>query len=1074
MVDKWKSADGGIDVMAWEQLWRFTAASVGRMEGKGGKGKAKEIGQEVHLEAVALLKALLGPTIDEDGSTTFPTPVMSAKYASAKASLMSTLFQTISYLLSNISPHPPHRQLQLSSLQLLRPLVGYLKGQHPVLASLLPGVVSGMSKLVSAEGNGMKGDVAVAAAGLVEDVLALTLGDEEMTELGVLRGKVHDLSQLAAEWENEAEPLAETDPPPPSPTPSIASRSASKLDPFPPLTASYLSFTCSQLYQAIPPILVTLSSHPSDSARTASASLAASILKRSPEALSILIPACTRTLLFLSQDDFDLVRIGAQRYLRRLMSDGQTDLNLLDILSQSMSSLPRSITSGQDDKVIHEATIITAISEVIQATAKISSGGNAIEALLGPEGKVERWSWSLLDCLEFGKPAGWSAANPAARAAMLGWGQSPVSGLIEGSDPSSEAGDLPDFPHLPFRYVESAITSRAISRMLEHLGQAGGEFALHSVDYLLSFARNHRSNGSTRSAAALWIAERLLQGIADGQVEGPEGKVGKKTRRIAKECARVVVSIDEEEDDDGYAGSTAERDEVPSDALVERGKGINAITTLLDRPMAPNGHAASETRRLHLAAQQILLTCRGLSLLSTSARILSSSFRPLLLHALYAVIAHTASPHVIVRDYADTALFLTAYHTGYASPKNMILDNVDYVINVVSLRLSPSRLSIHAPLVLIAMIRLVGSEIVPLVHDVVDEIFDALDDYHGYETLASSLLAVLVTLIQVMAVDIKAEGLSEERLRKIAELRRVDAAPDPEKDFQRFENWYGERQAKREEEMADILQRAPQRAWSKLPDSGGAGTEAEGGEAELDLNDVEIPLTRSQEVCKAILEKSIYFLSHQNPFLRSRVLSLVAAAVPVLASANRECDLLPLIDRGWNVIITRLTDSEGYVVSAAAEVIASLAEHTGDFMGRRILDQAWPKFKYLLKTQQDKDQYSALAPVRGVRGGSTESSFTASFRLHMAILKAMKWVAAEVPVADSVVWEMAVAFRPFLDYRANADLRQAAREVYAELERRDEDAVWMVMQSTIGAMRQGVWSYIHLPGYNLDVDPERR
>jgi hypothetical protein len=318
-----------------------------------------------------------------------------------------------------------------------------------------------------------------------------------------------------------------------------------------------------------------------------------------------------------------------------------------------------------------------------------------------------------------------------------------------------------------------------------------------------------------------------------------------------------------------------------------------------------------------------------------------------------------------------------------------------------------------------------------------------------------------VCLIQVMSADLGAEGVSDERRQKMDEMRRVDKPPNPEQDFARFAKWYDDRDGLREREIGEILERAPQQDWAGLSKE----TDEAQEEAPPAVDDSEPPLTRSQEVCKQILNQSIYFLSHSSPFLRSRVLALIAAAVPVLAGGNREGDLLPLIDRAWGIIIIRLSDAEGYVATAAAEVIAALAEHTGDYMGRRILDHAWPKFKSLLAAQQAKDQHSAL--VRNTARVGGPSSHTTSHRLHIAILNAMKWVAAEVPVDDSVVWGMAVAFRPFLDRRAHEAVQDLAKRVYAGLVARDGDLVWVVLRNTVNADRGGVWGYLREPG--LDV-----
>jgi hypothetical protein len=646
-------------------------------------------------------------------------------------------------------------------------------------------------------------------------------------------------------------------------------------------------------------------------------------------------------------------------------------------------------------------------------------------------------------------------ANTAERTAELGWNRGLVTSslpLLIGS--SDDAGTTPEerasFPRLSLRYVDSEKTVRDLAAMLQALGSAGGESALHSVDYMIRFAKAHRTRETAKAASAVWVAEMLLGGVArshDGD------RAPKAVRKMAKSVVRVLVDMDEDEDDDvEWEGAPA--DDEASDALVERTKGVDQITTLLDRSPASNSTAAHETRRLHAEAQRMLLTAVSLSALASCANILGTSFRPLLLHSLYLVLAQLSSPHELVRQYAEASLVGIAYDTGYASAQNLVLDNVDYVVNVVSQRLTYHRLSPHAPLVLIAMIRLVGAPIVPLVHDVVDEIFDALDDFHGYTALASALLAVLTTLIDAMAQDPEAAVVTPERQAARDDAQRFLAPPDPTADF-KFGAWYAERAARARAEVDEILERTPRQAW---------GQDEQMGDADDDKQDdgpEDPPLTRTQTVCVQILEKASYYLSHGSPFLRARVLGLVARAIPVLANAGRESALLPLIDRAWASLLARLDDVP-YVATEAAGVLASLAESVGDYIAKRVADDAWPKLLRVLEAQLGADKRSALAR-RGAPGSITEHSV--AHRLYLAAMRTATVIAARVPVKDTLLWDMMLAFRPLLDRRAHAELQAKAVALYTVLSARDADALWVALEATTGG--KGVWGYLHDGGLDI-------
>ena len=1001
VVDAWQGCEGGMDKTALEQLWRFTIASVAMVKGKG---KGRQVSQEVKLQATALLDALLSR----------PTNAMLDTVKDAKSPLMPTLFQSITFLLDTAAPEPRHPQLQRASLKLLKAILPmYLRGKLNILAAILPGTISTLSKMLHAAGVNVKGETVELALGLMQEAIVLTLSDEGLRREGLLRPKIDDLSQLS-DWD-----------------PPGDSKPSSSNEPFPQITRSYLEFTSAQLLKALVPIMSSLSIHTNPTARQAVADLAYRLLSRCAESLPDLVPHCLSALLLLSQDEFDPVREYVRGRLRQL----DISFSLVDLLSDVMSSIPRMILSGQSEKVERLTKMGTAVAEL---TANDTS---PLAILLGPHGRVERWIGPLLSCLEFGRPSTWRMENDSAkRLAEKGWEEQIFSRVEQG-----------DFPTLPLRHVESERTVRTIREMLIAMGSAAGDSGLHTVEYLVGVSQSSRP---ARSAPALWVAQFILDGIARGQVGSAEGRVSKATRKMAREVARAMVEMDEEKIEEWPEDNQSPTDEL---VLVERSKGIGEVSLLPHKV-----HQSQSKDTLHEQGQRSVLTALSLSTLALSSRILSSSFRPLLLNALYHLLSHLASPQSLVQNYAGIALSQVAYSCGYSSERAMVIDNVDYVINVVSQRLTHTNLSSTAPLVLIAMIRLVGAEIVPIVHDVVDEIFDALDDFHGYEVLASGLLAVLVALIDVMAKEIEADGPSGARRAKLAELRRVDLPPEPERDFEQFVKWYGERSEERKEDINRMLERAPQRAWGTDRDGNEEDAQAEpNGDAE---DDKDIPPTRAEAVCAEIVDKSLNFLSHRSPFLRARVLSLTSRATPVLAMGNREGDLLPLIDKHWKVILNRLDDLP-YIVSEATELIAALCEHCGDFMGRRILDQVWPRCKRLLETQQAKDHRSALA-----KRGVIDTEWSVSHRLHIGILRTARWIVEQVPVNDRVLWEMMVLFRPMIDARAHEELQKVAMEVYGLLGKRDGDALWVVLTAT--RSNEGIWGYLCEPGLDISSSVE--
>lgn len=637
------------------------------------------------------------------------------------------------------------------------------------------------------------------------------------------------------------------------------------------------------------------------------------------------------------------------------------------------------------------------------------------------------------------------------------------TGTSEHEGPADQGHDHAEakFPDLSLKRVESPALLEAIGEMFESLGKAAGLDALNAIEQFVTIAKAKKDSiDVAKAASALWAAERIMAGVTVSKHIDD-----KRLRKEARAIVRTLILFDDQEDDMTEPEDVGHEEQVSDDFMVvEKTSGINALTNLLKREHRGNQTTERENRTLHIKVHRELVTALSLSLMAVCARVLESSFRPMLLNTLYIILSHLGSPVAFIRGYAEIALVRIAYDIGYASPQNMIIDNVDYVINIVSQRMTYKRLSPLAPMVLISMIRLVGEPIVPLVQDIVDDIFDCLDDYHGYELLASTMLAVLDTLMRAMTNE---TDLAE-WTPATSTSRRMRPGPDPARDYGAFVEWYQGRATRAAEAVDEFIRATPEEPWKRQEE-----TEEDADENDPDdppenaRDEPEIPPTRAQEVCKRIMEKDVYFMTHSSPFVRARVLSLFTSGIPVLVTGNRESDLLPLINTAWPYILNRLQDKEPYVMTEAAILLEALAKWVGDFMSRRILDNAWPILKKILATQKRLDEQSAL--LRRGQGGNA-TTYTVSHRLHLAIINTMRYIVKEVPVDDNVIWETITLFRPFLDEKVHEDQQEAAVLLYRMIAKRDEDAVWIALNGTTGDIldSKGKLAYLRQPGLDIN------
>ncbi len=836
--------------------------------------------------------------------------------------------------------------------------------------------------------------------------------------------------------------------------------------PFPDLTPQYLAYTQTQILASLRNLIPPLQVHPSSTVREPLGSLAYNLLRQCFRSMPLLQQPLLSTLLLLSRDDFEQVSSTASSALVSLLSEDKVGTELYGqirtILESSIAAFPQQVMARNDVKVQETTCIITAIGVLTTRLPPRSySKTNLIRSILGPDGGVQRWGWSLLRCLELGREPEIQVRKHAGQRAwelaqgQLGWNA--AAGLIEDSadgSPDIPAHHQAPYPTLHLRYVESKATFLAVSEMFETLGQAAGEDALFTIEHFVQLSRKKRSGPDVaQSASALWVAEKLLIGVGKSADGG-----SKRTRKIASDVVDMLVMLDDDDKEGGEEELVGEFEASSSLIPVERTRGMDSVSLLLDKhPTRTTTAEQAESRRLHLQIHRQLVAALAMSLMAVSANILGSAFRPLLLRCLYIVLSYLGSPSPFLQRYAHASLVRMAYHSGYASPQNLVMDNVDYVINIVSQRLTYRRLSPLAPMVLISMIRLVGEPIVPLVQDIVDDIFDVLDDFHGYELLCSTLLAVLDTLIKAMTSE--AELVSWQPKRSTSS--RLQPPPDPLSNFLALGDWYAQRAVRAKSTVEDYLAKAPKKPWKEEGDEGADPDEPPSGTRD----EPEIPPTRQQEVCKQILTKAVHFMSHSSAFIRARVLSLFAGGISVLVIGDRESDLLPVVHRAWPYVLNRLKDKEPFVVTEAAKVVETLAKYVGDFMSKRILDHAWPTMKGLLDTQAKLDERSAL--VKRNRQVGATADYTVSHRLYIAIIASMQYIIQEVPITDELLWEMIMAFLPFLDATANEQVQKAAVKLYTQMALRDEDAVWLALRGAQGTVGPHITTYLRHPGLDL-------
>ncbi|KAF8225111.1 hypothetical protein L208DRAFT_1368534 [Tricholoma matsutake] len=1002
------------ELATWEQIFKLCGAVIGGIEGKG---KGKERDDETKQAAAQCLHALLRQrTSEEDLSRGAPNRLATFQTYSQTNKFVPILGQTLDSLL--MTAQSRSLSLQRVSLELLSVFI-IIYAADDLIPSILPGVVSCMTKVslgISGTKGWANGEIVARALQVMQIVVVRAIGDDICIKEGALRQVVNleDLAQQATEPHIDSE-IRET-------------RPYSTLR-----TASWLRGTSSQLLIALN-TLTPLVSHPTPSALHSLSIFSSAILRSAPLSLPHVQPLLLSFLLSLSNSSFPSVAKEAHMSLSALLTSSAARHSLMQTLMHSMNenlvALPRLIPTHADAKVEHAAGQVEAICRLAitneQADIALSSVSSGISKLLGPTGGIEKWGWSLLSVLEFVEPRATVSQTSSAQ-------------LMLENDP--DAPQWVSFPAVTLVNVFSRCTQDALERMFRSLGRATGDGCLFSAEW---FADVGRSGTGSRSVAATWCSCRLLEGVAEiSLTEGLTGDAltrrrSKRLTKLARALAKGIAELwDETSSQEKLSPNPDDKstdDESGANLLVQHVQGVSPIheTLRIVRASPVKEHTPSNQPILHKALQ--------LQILAVSAGILQARFASLFIYTLYPVLHSLVSPVAYLSSTALATLNYITVVTSYASPANLLLANFDYALDAVSRRLSRRWLDVDASKVLALMIRLVGRDVVDRAGDVVEECFDRLDEFHGYEVIVEGLVAVLGEVIHIIAEDAGSDGPGPSESPSPAAQ-----APTPQS-LDEFFSWLSSRNdfSTGEHDTTDYGP-APREAWGE-PRAKSPSTQVDNEETSLAEEpgpNADPPLTPIQALTKQIISRSLYFLTHGSPVIRSTILSLLTSSIPVL----RESALLPSIHSAWPFILNRLSDKEPFVVSAAAALVEALVTHVGSFMFRRIWDDIWPRFRVLLGNLEAADSTSALSR-RGYGAVGSESAYTHSHRLYRCLIKTMTAAMKGVHPHDASVWEVILAFRRFLHDKAHEELQLCARELYVSIGRNSADAVWLSLTST--------------------------
>lgn len=456
----------------------------------------------------------------------------------------------------------------------------------------------------------------------------------------------------------------------------------------------------------------------------------------------------------------------------------------------------------------------------------------------------------------------------------------------------------------------------------------------------------------------------------------------------------------------------------------------------------------------------------ALEIMAYAAHRSGEKFRPELIDVLFPIATFLGSENGDLQQHAIATLNSIALSCQYSNVSELFIDNVDYMVNSVSLRLNTLDISPASTQVLRMMVRLAGPRLVPFLDDVVESMFAALENYHGYASFVESLFSVLKEIVDQAT---QAEG----RLLTDAERSPVNH----KKEAQKMENLdmlleILDRRKKREErdraEMENVGAKAghPGAPWTS--DIAQGNDEQDGqGQQEPPREEEKPPNSPTYQLVQRVATLTQHYLTSPTPTLRRSLLELVTTASSVLAAD--EDSFLPLVNAIWPVVIARLHDPETFVVIEACDALSGLCKAAGDFLSTRWKTEwsdglgGWCR-KVRQQASRDKGRSNTsskslsqsmpgkeiVIPIRSGESfqverksvGVTEQSLSGGLGQHAspvriweAVVKLLTAIISYVRVEDEM-------FDEILELLADAMERN--REVRDALEVINADAVWAV------------------------------
>jgi hypothetical protein len=457
------------------------------------------------------------------------------------------------------------------------------------------------------------------------------------------------------------------------------------------------------------------------------------------------------------------------------------------------------------------------------------------------------------------------------------------------------------------------------------------------------------------------------------------------------------------------------------------------------------------------------LLCIALEGIEQVAAYMGTDFQTELMDVLYGLVDFLGSSNSVVRATAQRAIISVARSCEYPDVRTLLVENSDYIIDTLSIKLNTLDFSVQGPVNLATLVKLSGVGIIPYLDDVIGSLFSILDNYHGYSSITSGVFQALESVVEETSkaydqklLDDVSQGdpiTIESRFQYTSDfdslLKRLDAKPEvpdfgdkdgANDDFLKHDGKPFKSEHKNV--LTEVDSDDEDEDFLNFKENEVNPTTSLDNPQEQELKKWKSPVPKaSYEQIQKIVGYTDRFLTHESANLRNQLLQLTATALPVLAS-NQEL-FLPSVNDIWPFVVSQLEDTEVFILEAALKLIGLLCQYARDFMTTRVT-AVWSKLKTLLPSTARSRRRAAGVTISVVskRYQRVEyPKFSSEQRILDAVLDCLALITKYTRLETTVFYDILDSVSIYLD-----DYKELANS----LDEINSDAVWFEMKKNSG------------------------